>query len=234
MSHRTAEEALEQYQLAMGSELGTAFHRLVGETYHLTSIWDQYETLFKNKERVDLLNGSGGYFFRNVQDIFFERVLLGLCRLTDPAEQRGRRNLSLSTLVPLVSEDLRAELIQAIAEAKQASGFCRDWRNRLIAHNDFERALKTGKPLKAATGLGVVAALKAVHSVLRLLGLKYLDTHMVFSGIDDAGVHLLHQLYWGRERMNDRKKRLAERIYLDEDFSTPSWLDRENTLSRYD
>lgn len=235
MTHRTADEALERYKAEMGDELGAVFHHLLQDTYYVSSIWDQYETLFEHPDRIRLLNDSGGYLFGNIQRIFFDYTLLGICRLTDPVKTGKYDNLTIQRLASLVAEPIRPELDQLLAIAHEQSAFCRDWRNRKIAHSDLATKLEAGPPLAAATRRSVTDALIAIHDVLRLLALKYCDTTLGFVDIGgDGALHLLYRLLYGQRYSDAQKERLKQGAWDEADFGLPDWLNSHDRHRRYE
>lgn len=234
MSERTAEEALANYKEAMGDDLGIIFHHLLQETWSLSAVWDQYETLFANKDRVTLINEAGGFFFRNVQDVFFNHVLLGICRLTDPPRNGKKDNLTIQRLPNLVAEVIRRDVELAISKAISASVFSRDWRNRSIAHNDLGRYTNVSAPLEPATRLGVTAAITAIHEVLRIISMEYRESDLIlFENGDDAAFRLLHQLRNGRLFKQEQVARIAAGNIRDADYDIPEWLKRLDLNTRY-
>lgn len=96
-------------------------------------------------ERITLLNQAAPFFFRMIQDELWESTLLSLARLTDPSNSQGnpdRSNLTLQALPALTTDvTLKRELDKKISEATKLTAFCRDWRNRRIAHRDLKLAL---------------------------------------------------------------------------------------------
>ncbi|MBD0416192.1 AbiU2 domain-containing protein [Oryzicola mucosus] len=234
MTERTSSEALADYKKVMGDELGVIFHHLLQETWHLSSVWDQYETLYGNKERISLLNESGGYFFRNVQDIFFNHVLLGICRLTDPPQSGKKENLTVQRLPFLVRSSCKEAVVEAVSDAISASQFSRDWRNRFIAHNDLGRYTEISPPLEPATRLGVTAAIVAIHEVLRPICMDYREGDLALLEIgNDAAFNLLHQLRRGRDAKDEQRKRLSAGDFRESDYVFPEWLKPQGSNLRY-
>lgn len=234
MTERTAAEALVDYKKVMGEDLGLTFHHLLQETWHLGSVWDQHETLFENRERIALLNASGGSFFGNVQNIFFNHVILGICRLTDPPKTGRKENLTIQRLPLLVRDTCKRNVEKGVTRAISASQFGRDWRNRLIAHSDLGRYTQVSQPLEKATRLGVTAAIVAIHDVLRIVSLEYRDSDLALIEIgDDAAFNVLHQLRRGRDAKEEQRKRYLVGDIRDSDFHFPEWLKKTDVNGRY-
>lgn len=102
MVDKSASETLRHYTNAMGQELGEIYIHIRSKIFEIACVWDQYETLFSKVERVDLLNQSCGLLTLNIQRTFFEHVLMGMCRLTDPPKTANHENLTLNRLPQLV------------------------------------------------------------------------------------------------------------------------------------
>jgi hypothetical protein len=73
-----------------------------------------------------------------IQDEMFENALQHLCRMTDnPVVARKRTTTvqMLPALLPQIARRLRPRVRKAVSKTK----FARDWRNRRISQQDFER-----------------------------------------------------------------------------------------------
>src|SRR5258708_2950347 len=57
-----------------------------------------WDLCIDNPETVNLINRTAPRFFRRVQTILFEHLVLGIARLTDPSSTAGNRNLGLRDL----------------------------------------------------------------------------------------------------------------------------------------
>ena len=218
----TADEVEQQYLQAMGDNLGQLFYSLYNEHVWLYWKWGNYVVLFgSNPERVVLLNAAAPTFFKLVQDSLWEDVLLHICRLTDPHEINGKRNLSLQVLTAAVAPAMKAEVKRLVGEAGLASEFARDWRNRHIAHRDLQLEIgKSARPLAPASRASVKSALEAISAVLNYIDHAYRDTTTRFDAIDTFGGAevLLHVLRDGLEAETARRNRLKSGQYLPEDF----------------
>ena len=75
----------QEYQDKLGAEFGAVFCGLRNEWAAAKMRFDEYRELFSKAEDVRLLNAiSGGGFIWDVQHIFWNDLVLRLCRLTDP------------------------------------------------------------------------------------------------------------------------------------------------------
>ena len=115
--------------------------------------------------------------------------------------------------LPRLVEDpgKKAELDELVNTAKSKAEFCRDWRNRHIAHRDLDLLMNgSAKPLKTASGIQVRDGLDAIESVLNEVHLHYMGGSLAFSrNIGEAGnalslLRLLHDGLRAREGEDSR------------------------------
>ncbi|WP_382326980.1 hypothetical protein ACFJGX_20955 [Hydrogenophaga sp. UC242_50] len=218
----TAEEARLRNVDVMGEELGSIYSQLWQELAWLYRAWAEYVTLFGTKEsRVVLLNEAAPALTRLMQDTLWESVILHIARLTDPAKSMGKTNLSIRALEEATRDDvLKASVSGAVADALEASDFCRDWRNRRLAHRDLDLALKRGgEPLKSASRLQMHTALGSLSRVLNVLSLHYLDSTTFFDGAlrfgggSGGGMSLLYFLDSGLRAEEIRREQRKSGVF---------------------
>jgi len=211
--HKNAEETKAEYVLKMGQELGPLFYALWCEVVHVNWTWNEYLELFGTKpSRLELLNKSAAFFFRTVQNVFWDNTLLHIARLTDPPKSCGKDNLSIQKLPGLVSAELRPSIQAFVAVAIEKSEFSRDWRNRHIAHKDLKLALKEelAIPLKVASREKVNEALRAIEEVLNAVSRPYTRSTSIFnkSLVSSGAEHLIYVLDDGLRMEKERFERL--------------------------
>ena len=221
--NRTADEARSDAIRAMGQELGDLYSALWQEIAWLHAKWEEYVCLFGTKEsRVDLLNRAAPRFARIVQDTLLEDVLLHVARLTDPPKSVGKDNLTIQGRTALVSDPVtREEVTELIKAAKMATEFCRDWRNRHLAHRDLLLALNRGaQPLMEASRLHVWTALRSIVATLNAVSAHYMDTTSMFEvGTSPGGaLNLLHVINEGLKVAEERQSRLTSGQFEPRDF----------------
>lgn len=222
MTTRSAEEARADYERIMGSELGAIYNALWQQLAWLHSKWAEYVDLFGTKEsRITLMNEAAPRFFRIVQDSLWDDVLIHVARLTDPPKSAGRANLTIQRLPLLVDAAVKAEVESKIAAALTRCAFARDWRNRRIAHGDYELALDlpSADPLTPTSRQMVREALESLCDVVNAVGLHYLDSTNLFdSGPSHHGaMSLLYVVDAGLEAKRERSARIqAGQIDLSE------------------
>jgi hypothetical protein len=223
----TADETRKRNIETMGEPLGEMYSALWQAIAMVYVYWKEYVELFGNKpSRIDLMNSAAPAFFHMLQEELWNMSLLHIARLTDRAKtfgKAGKSNLTITALPDLISDiTLKTEVSKLVTEALVKTEFCRDWRNRRIAHQDLMLALGTPTiPLADASRLQVYAALESLQAVLNSLAGHYLKTEIRFdvSSRSQGAVALLYILDDGVKVHDARLKRLQEGKPLDEDFT---------------
>ena len=225
MPHHSPEEIKVRYLENMGDGLGLQFNELWQDVARLHVKWHEFVELFGTKStRVDLLNQAAPTFFRIVQDTLWEDIVLHIARLTDPPKSNSRTaNLSIRNLPDLVSgDDVKAKVEELVRVIKDKSEFCRDWRNRRIAHTDLALAIDDSAPrLLAASRLHVREALTAIVEALNEVARAHGDSSTHFDMPVGAGgaLSLLYVIRDGLNAATARKERLKRREWTPDDLS---------------
>jgi len=145
-----------------------------------------------------------------------------IARLTDPPKTAGKENLSIQRiLVEEPDESLKKALEEKIEIAKNKSEFCRDWRNRRIAHLDLQLAIEDGiNPLLPASREAVKEALGAIVDVLNIVTLHYKDSTTIFDVPNGygGGESLLYVIDDGLKMDKEREARIQSGNFKDSDF----------------
>jgi hypothetical protein len=183
MTHQTAEQVKEDLIEHMGQEVGEVFFLLKQELFQIYVQWNEYMEAFGIKEeRVNMLNQAAGGFFKCVQDALWLNVILGLCRVTDPAKIGKNQNLSIDGLSHLIEHELCTQMKQHIDAVNDKIKFARDWRNRRYAHSDLGLAKdKTATPLEPASRKDVIDALDTIVSVMNEVEYHYMKCTTLYS-----------------------------------------------------
>jgi hypothetical protein len=211
--NKNSEETKEEYVEKMGKELGPVYYALWCEVVSVNWTWNEFLELYgKKSSRIELLNKSAAFFFRTVQNVFWDNTLLHIARLTDPAKSCGKDNLSIQKFPELVSDTLRPSIQALVDAAIEKSAFCRDWRNRRIAHKDLKLALEKNPavPLKTASRETVNEALRAIEDVLNAVSHPYTRSTAIFnkSLVSSGAEHLIYVLDDGLQMEKERLERL--------------------------
>jgi hypothetical protein len=222
MINDDVEKEQSRYREAMGHDLGNAFYAIVGQTRYLRAKWADYLTLFDTESRVQMLNQTAAPFFARLQDTFIDDLFIHITRLTDGPRWGAKERLSLARLVEMVNADLRSQLAPAMSELVEMASPYRDWRNRRIAHADYELAIgaKSAEPLAPTSRDATRGVISRIESILREIGLYYFDTHYHF-GDDESmpALDLLHVLHDGLVMEDRRRERRKTGVFLPEDHA---------------
>ena len=190
MTHQTAEEAKKRNIDKMGEPLGSQYSALWQEVVQVFMVWSEFVVLYGTKSsRVDLMNRAASSFFYMIQELTFEATMLHIARFTDPPNSSGRKdraNLTIQNLPALIDDTtLKNEVIGLLDTVIKRSEFCRDWRNRHVAHRDLDLALGSGAaPLKAASIQNTNSALSAIADVLNAVQLHFFDGQTAYDFAD--------------------------------------------------
>ena len=186
-----SEEIKRNYQKQLGVEFGEIFYRLeVHWVYGLLRI-KEFRELFGDPERVELLNAvTGGAFLWDVQQIFWDDLILRVTRLTESSNGKGKERLTVKQLSKLLcnSNDpvllsklkqhptLCSDVAQQVESACQSAKAARKYRNLHIGHNDLTSDLNAqAKPLEGVSLHDVQVSLDAVHGILNTISKRLLD-----------------------------------------------------------
>jgi hypothetical protein len=226
MPHRTPEDMRKDYIAALGADFGSIYLHVFNEWCDLKITWKQFKNLFcSGPERVDLMNRCGAEFFYRVDRIFFESVLLALCRLTDPPMTGKKQNLSVALFAQFMTTDARKQQMgELVGAAIKSTAFARDWRNRRVGHNDYDLLLNGNAPLEKATILLVDASVDCIYQILLYVNKEFRKVELHNGVIDDLNneMVMLERLYRGDLSFQDELERLAAHEF--HELPLPGWL----------
>ena len=224
----TVEEMKKSNIEKMGEPLGNQYSALWQEVVLLYVNWGEYVELFGTKaQRIELLNKAAPAFFRMIQDSLWETTVLHLARLTDPPTSMGnkdKQNLTIQNLPELIGDaKTKSEVAALVKVALNETEFCRDWRNRYIAHRDLNLALdeQPAVPLAEASRKQVNDALEAIARVMNAVEKYYLDGGTIYNAADrhNGAVTLLHLLVDGLKEKQAREARTLSGELSEDDFA---------------
>lgn len=203
----TAEESKERYQTHLGAEAGSAFYEVVGQILLLHSKWGDYLALYGKEGRVNLLNESAPEFFGRLQDTLLDDVMLHLARLTDPEKIGRKANLSIKGLVARLSDRDHADSLEpSITDLDDKVSAARDWRNRRIAHTDYDLAVGAPvTPLLPTSRNAIGAAIEALAALINAITVHYMQYNIGFDINQDPATDLIFVLDDGVRAEKRRK-----------------------------
>lgn len=179
---RTSKQIRLVYIAAMGEELGEHFHGLWEEVVDLHLHWREYVDLFSaSPERVSLLNQSASSFFARLDGIMWEQTILHIYRLTDSPRRGELKRLTLNALPDLVASSIKKVVRRHLDVVRRKAVFCRDWRERLLAHRDLDLAVGHGAtPLILGSRKQVEEILLDMSQILNLIAEHYTQSSLSF------------------------------------------------------
>jgi hypothetical protein len=195
---------------------------------------------------VDLLNSISGPTTSRLERILFDRVLLGLRKLTDTHKNIRLKTKSV-TIKGISSElndlnpDVKQSLETHVDEACSSTNFAKHWSNKRIAHADLDHRNGTAR-LEATSRDKVESSLDAIWKVLEFVELTHFKktpvTHLISHSRYEK--HFLRALYLGQKEIESKREReaalLSERKFKElgqlraREPIFPSWLDRDDPL----
>ena len=181
---KTAQQVRDEHLSVLGQDLGSLYHALYNEVTWLHAKWNQYRILFaESPARIELLNDVAGFFFRVIQDVLWEDIVLHLARLTDPPQSVGKDNLTLLRLAEAVKEPALSLEVKNLAEqAKAAADFARVWRNRHLAHRDLALGVDDrATPLPGISREKIDRALAGAGAVLNKIESHFWQSEVAFA-----------------------------------------------------
>ncbi len=214
-STRTSEQTRQAHIETLGDTLGPLYHALWNELAWLYAKWGEYVEVFGTKpSRIELVNSAAPHFFRIVQDSIWDDCLLHIARLTDPPRSAGKENLTVRRLPEVIERhELRASVAKLVDHAVDTASFCRDWRNRRIAHRDLKLALEAGaERLEPASRAKVKSVLESLSDVLNSISTHYMNSKTRFEGVGSyrGALDLLHVIGEGLQAQEAQRQRVME------------------------
>lgn len=166
----------------LGEECGQLYFELWKECVWLHTKWREYEALFEDKKRVEVLNRAAPFAFFMIQQVIVEDVVLHLARLTDPPRSRGKANLTVRSLPGLLDDSAVSTAVRRkVEEVGKAVEFARERRNRRLAHLDIDTVRdQHPEPLKAVSSERINTALRLLAELLNEIEQAYLGSSVYY------------------------------------------------------
>ena len=161
-----------------------------------------------------------------MQNLLFDDVLLSLCRLTDPAGKNTKENLGIQLLLEkLEPSKTKVRLRQAVERALKKTEFARRWRDKRIAHNDFDQITNPARRLPLATENRVTNAIIAIHHVLRWITARHSDSDMFLNEMGDGDVlEVMGVLADGLKFSDARMAKISANQYSEDLVRNYGWM----------
>ncbi|MFC2065068.1 hypothetical protein ACFLXB_08235 [Chloroflexota bacterium] len=102
--------------------------------------WETYLGLFSTTDATDILSDSASGIFQMFEETLRNDITMLICRLSDPPETSGHKNLSMSFLLNEVG--VNKEITHYFTRFEEACEGIRTIRHKNVGHNDLETRLK--------------------------------------------------------------------------------------------
>ena len=209
MSTTQSAEEIKKEQIAiLGPEFGSLYNLLYNEIIWLHYKWTEFEELYGIEEsRIKIMNNTAPSFFSMIQKILWENIISGIARITGQQETEGENNMTITAVPELINDQKLKESVEIkIKTILEKTNFCRDWRNRKIAHYDYDLSINSNaKPLEKASKILVKEALNEITALIDLLHGFYFKSTLILDQIQSnrGALSLLYTLDDGlKEREN--------------------------------
>ena len=106
--------------------------------------YNTYVALYESGDCVHgVLQASAANFFHDLNPILIEYVLLQICKITDPAETGGHKNLTFEGVNAVLEENglMTQEIANFSSGLSRYRDLVKDSRNKLISHLDRDAVL---------------------------------------------------------------------------------------------
>jgi len=131
-------------------------------------------------------------------------LVMHISRMNDRPDMGKYKHLSVKCLQDLLCATAESKTRDLFADVDQQCQFAHDSRNKLIAHRDYETALRKGaEPIPAGTLDEMQKAIDAITKLLNVLELHYCQRTVVYDafGVLGGADRLLHVLKLGWEEI---------------------------------
>lgn len=204
----------------MGDELGSLFSFLWSDYLNLHQKWNEYLELFATDEkRLHILNETAPGFFRIVQDMLWQSILVHLCRISDGVGHPKKSNAVIRRML-LITPEMVDELEPLLLKVERSTSFAREARNKQLAHSDLDVALRQAEPPKFGSRSDIRSAIDSIDAVMHLVELRYPKSATAYNAIRNIGGarNLLYYLREGLQAQNARMERFRSGSPLPEDL----------------
>jgi hypothetical protein len=177
--------------LVMPRAAERAFRALDGQFLGLCFRWMVFKQLYVSGEkRIALMNEKAPGFFAHLQPIWLDGVVLGVTRLLDPAQMRGRLNLTFKQLVNRLEgeeHDYLDALSNGLGELSERCQPFHTHRNKRIAHSDYNALTSVGDyPFPTLPPEQIDGMLGAMEAFMNLVRNRYDLGNMAYTGVQGA------------------------------------------------
>ena len=212
--NQSAEEVKAEIIRVFPEGTGELFYELWSDVAHLHLDWQNYGSLYgTSPERIDLLNWAAPLFFALLDGILFHDIILAIARITDPATTGKFQNASIENSLKKLETHLDSSLARQFREGfADLSNHCksvRDYRDKIIAHNDLDIALRyRADPLPGISRANIESTLEKIQKIMgdiekHFRGTRTSYTHIFTSNDGETLIHVLENAREHKKRGKD-------------------------------
>jgi len=139
----------------------------------LQCCYNTYKELYESGDETKrVLQDSASIFFKDLNSILIEYVVLQICKITDPEESQGRKNLTFEHLNSVLRDAQRItdEITNCSCGLSRYRNFIKDGRNKYISHLDTKSVLK-GLPIGEHDEEEVTAFFESLYGYVDAVGI---------------------------------------------------------------
>jgi|CXWL01.1.fsa_nt_gi hypothetical protein len=154
------------------AELQESFFAFREQCIWLRICYNTYWTLYESgQETKELLETSASLFFGDLNRILIEYILLQACKITDPEDTRGRKNLTVEHLNTAlrVASRMTDEITRLSDDLFHYRHAVKAARDRLISHLDKD-AILAGRPIGEHAQEEVTAFFESLSGYVNAVG----------------------------------------------------------------
>jgi hypothetical protein len=180
----SSSEVLENHIKILGIEFGKIYNACWNDVGWLHLKWQQYKELYMvSQEQIDILSRVAGSFFKVVQDVLLDDILLHICRLIEFEKKGGKSRLSLRRFIRFTrNTDIHDKLKSEIDALTKLVTPAVDRRNRLIAHKSFDLVIDENlHPLSEITYKDIAQMISSIDRMINIIEDKMFDSSTDFT-----------------------------------------------------
>ena len=97
---QSAEQVKSEHIDKLGKELGSQYNLLYNGVISISLNFNEFKYLYSESDsRIAIMNKTAPFFFFKIlQNMLWENILLGICRITDPPKSAGKKNITIQNI----------------------------------------------------------------------------------------------------------------------------------------
>ncbi len=203
-------------------QIDQTYTRMLLIVSNLHKLWTSYKQLFyTSKQRTQLLDKSAKRFFKMVEGILINEIVLIICKLADPSCSKGKQRFSLEALKKEIQEvkrsSLNKELKQRFSLFKDKTILLKkDFRNKTIAHYDYSLiSTWPSKPLPKIAISTIEDILRELRNFMNSIEYHFNKTKVLYEEVVitngvDVLMDRLKMAFFCEELINSKKINRAD------------------------